>query len=543
MALPNSFDFLDDLFGEETNRSGSTGSISDHSSDSGHGSPFSTTENSPAASFPWESNKNDEFWGSLLDDLPADIGEDSDSSIVPSPVNESSLHDEPLNWTTESFLDEGMALEHNLMETDFSTNNINNITVDCNWDMDLSPLKNEAVPMNMISNVMTNTSQGLPTPASVASQAKTPHTQSSPVILKPVTFLKDSNGLIKTSDIKSHIKIGNNVFAIIQKGNILTTQKANPIKINLTQLPDIKKSTPQVLKNPVRHVKIEDHDYADAEVDDEEIDIVGTRGVSKGMGPGLVLTDEEKKLLELEEVSIPEDVALTKDEEKVLKKVRRKIKNKQSAMESRRRRKEYIENLERRVKHCTDLNHGLKKKVEKLSDENKSLLSQLKQLQTFVAASVQQSKSAQTGTCLAVLLLSFALFFLPFNPVNFGVDKSVGNVMPTDSSSPAFFRSRTLLDIEDHTEYEYHDNESSITNLPTHNDADAGNNSKLYTEEMRAHIEHLLAHEDSHLLESKLNAYINANDRKDFVGEDNVKLNKVNIVEIPNDEKREILSR
>lgn len=46
------------------------------------------------------------------------------------------------------------------------------------------------------------------------------------------------------------------------------------------------------------------------------------------MGPGLVLTDEEKKLLELEEVSIPEDVALTKDEEKVLKKVRRKIKNK-----------------------------------------------------------------------------------------------------------------------------------------------------------------------------------------------------------------------
>lgn len=147
--------------------------------------------------------------------------------------------------------------------------------------MDLSPLKNEAVPMNMISNVMTNSSQGLPTPASVASQAKTPHTQSSPVILKPVTFLKDSNGLIKTSDIKSHIKIGNNVFAIIQKGNILTTQKANPIKINLTQLPDIKKSTPQVLKNPVRHVKIEDHDYADAEVDDEEIDIVGTRGVSK----------------------------------------------------------------------------------------------------------------------------------------------------------------------------------------------------------------------------------------------------------------------
>ena len=46
------------------------------------------------------------------------------------------------------------------------------------------------------------------------------------------------------------------------------------------------------------------------------------------MGPNLVLTDEEKELLELENVVIPEGVALTKEEEKVLKKVRRKIKNK-----------------------------------------------------------------------------------------------------------------------------------------------------------------------------------------------------------------------
>lgn len=46
------------------------------------------------------------------------------------------------------------------------------------------------------------------------------------------------------------------------------------------------------------------------------------------MGPNLVLTDEEKELLELENIVIPEGVALTKEEEKVLKKVRRKIKNK-----------------------------------------------------------------------------------------------------------------------------------------------------------------------------------------------------------------------
>lgn len=48
----------------------------------------------------------------------------------------------------------------------------------------------------------------------------------------------------------------------------------------------------------------------------------------KGFGPGLELTDEEKKLLDLENMIIPEDCSLTKEEEKALKKVRRKIKNK-----------------------------------------------------------------------------------------------------------------------------------------------------------------------------------------------------------------------
>ena len=40
------------------------------------------------------------------------------------------------------------------------------------------------------------------------------------------------------------------------------------------------------------------------------------------------MTDEEKKLLDLENITIPEDAPLTKEEEKALKKVRRKIKNK-----------------------------------------------------------------------------------------------------------------------------------------------------------------------------------------------------------------------
>uniref|UniRef100_A0A3B4XDY1 Cyclic AMP-responsive element-binding protein 3-like protein 4 n=1 Tax=Seriola lalandi dorsalis TaxID=1841481 RepID=A0A3B4XDY1_SERLL len=66
-------------------------------------------------------------------------------------------------------------------------------------------------------------------------------------------------------------------------------------------------------------------------------------------------------------------------EERILKKVRRKIRNKQSAQDSRRRRKEYIDGLEGRYE---------------------SLLAQLRQLQSLIKQTV--SKGAQTSTCLLV---------------------------------------------------------------------------------------------------------------------------------------------
>ncbi|NXB57957.1 CR3L3 protein, partial [Struthidea cinerea] len=109
---------------------------------------------------------------------------------------------------------------------------------------------------------------------------------------------------------------------------------------------------------------------------------------SQGHFQELVLTEDEKKLLAKEGVTLPTQLPLTKYEERVLKKIRRKIRNKQSAQESRKKKKEYIDGLESRYR------------AQPLARGTKSLLEQLKKLQAMVVQS--SNKAAQTGTCLAV---------------------------------------------------------------------------------------------------------------------------------------------
>ncbi|XP_058028508.1 cyclic AMP-responsive element-binding protein 3 [Ahaetulla prasina] len=136
--------------------------------------------------------------------------------------------------------------------------------------------------------------------------------------------------------------------------------------------------------------------------------------VGRGMqfdSPPLVLTDEEKQLLEKEGITIPSHLPLTKTEERVLKRVRRKIRNKQSAQDSRRRKKVYVDNLENRVLACTSQNSELQKKVQLLQKQNTSLLEQLRKLQALIQHS--STKTAAASTCTLVLLFSFCLVLLP----------------------------------------------------------------------------------------------------------------------------------
>nr|XP_017533564.2 cyclic AMP-responsive element-binding protein 3-like protein 4 [Manis javanica]XP_017533565.2 cyclic AMP-responsive element-binding protein 3-like protein 4 [Manis javanica]XP_036870429.1 cyclic AMP-responsive element-binding protein 3-like protein 4 [Manis javanica]XP_036870430.1 cyclic AMP-responsive element-binding protein 3-like protein 4 [Manis javanica] len=159
----------------------------------------------------------------------------------------------------------------------------------------------------------------------------------------------------------------------------------------------------------------------------------------------LFLTDEEKRLLGQEGVSLPSHLPLTKAEERILKKVRRKIRNKQSAQDSRRRKKEYIDGLESRVAACSAQNQELQKKVQELERNNTSLVTQLRQLQMLIAQT--SNKAAQTSTCVLILLFSLALIILP----SFSPFQGLPEAGPEDYQ-PHGVISRTILTHKDMTE-------------------------------------------------------------------------------------------
>merc|ERR1712241_492474 len=112
-----------------------------------------------------------------------------------------------------------------------------------------------------------------------------------------------------------------------------------------------------------------------------------------------------------ENMKFPSHYPLTWEEERNLKKIRRKIRNKLSAQDSRKRKREYLDNMEDRVKACSDENQELKEKIKALESQNKTLAAQLRRLHQMVVNG--GLRHGQTSTALMVLLLSTALFLIP----------------------------------------------------------------------------------------------------------------------------------
>ncbi|KAM9836069.1 cyclic AMP-responsive element-binding protein 3-like protein 1 [Aulostomus maculatus] len=160
----------------------------------------------------------------------------------------------------------------------------------------------------------------------------------------------------------------------------------------------------------------------------------------QGSGP-LMLTEEEKRTLVAEGYPVPNKLPLTKSEEKALKRVRRKIKNKISAQESRRKKKEYVECLEKKVESYTSENSDLWRKVENLETANRSLLQQLQKLQSLISGKVVprscKMASTQTGTCLMMMALCFVLVLGSLSPCLSPLSLVTHSSSLSSSSSPS----------------------------------------------------------------------------------------------------------
>eukprot|EP00064_Thunnus_orientalis_P005589 superscaffoldBa00000553_g5603 len=174
-------------------------------------------------------------------------------------------------------------------------------------------------------------------------------------------------------------------------------------------------------------------------IEDSTLDSVEASKSDQFQFKEIVLSEEEKRLLAKEGVTIPTHMPLTKAEERTLKRVRRKIRNKQSAQESRKKKKVYVDGLENRVAICTAHNMELQKKVQMLQKQNISLIEQLRKLQALVKMSTL--KASTTSTCVMVFLLSFCLIIFPsVNPFGSSTEQK-------ELYTPSSIMSRTLRSV------------------------------------------------------------------------------------------------
>ncbi|KAL5275977.1 CREB3L3 family protein [Megaselia abdita] len=192
-------------------------------------------------------------------------------------------------------------------------------------------------------------------------------------------------------------------FKIINANGMKTSNVAT---IKPTFVKTAKPSAPIITIKP----EPDDSDSESIVVEDDYDDDDSYRGQAVN-GQRLSLDPEEKRLLIKEGITLPSHYPLTKHEERELKRIRRKIRNKRSAQESRKRKKEYVDGLEERVKQCTEENQSLMKRIKQLQSQNQNLATQMRKLQTLLTKGA--SKSTQPTTCLMVLLLSLALVAAP----------------------------------------------------------------------------------------------------------------------------------
>ncbi|GLV43102.1 Cyclic-AMP response element binding protein A [Carabus blaptoides fortunei] len=242
-----------------------------------------------------------------------------------------------------------------------------------------------------------------------------------PINIKDLKTIK----IINTNNLKA----GNIKFA---PSTVRQVKKISQISEQQVVTPLRKCDIEEVCNEEVSSQQSVDLD-ADIDIDSEPID---------GQYPLLLLTPEEKRLLNKDGIQLPCRYPLTKHEERELKRIRRKIRNKISAQDSRKRKKEYVDGLEERVKQCSEENRSLLKRIKLLQNQNNKLSTQLSKLQALVFKT--GTSRAHPATCLMIVLLSAMLVTLP-NLRNTGNSGNGGAVDKELNTLQQYVARRALL--------------------------------------------------------------------------------------------------
>merc|ERR1712223_397641 len=103
--------------------------------------------------------------------------------------------------------------------------------------------------------------------------------------------------------------------------------------------------------------------------------------IKKDKNTPIRLNRDEMRVYRKEGIRLPQKFPLSRMDEHNLKLVRRKIRNRMSAQESRKRKKNYVAELEAKVKAFSVEKNGFLKKIEQLEAQNMIFVNQLNQFQ------------------------------------------------------------------------------------------------------------------------------------------------------------------
>ncbi|KAF5276703.1 hypothetical protein FQA39_LY06507 [Lamprigera yunnana] len=341
---------------------------------------------------------------------------------------------------SSEFFDSVLSMEQSNFDSELDNGSFSNVDTDCGLSSDADELRmvNNSSPESAASStgyelndfiLLNNNIEYSVNSNSMINLINKPNElDKKPKIQIPSKlFINNPNGkkviVTKPISLKNNRKTLTNAKQVFRVQSISGNGRSVLLPFNVTKMKNIKiingkelqaeniKVTKIADPDLIKQAFVDTYEASSPDTFDDDSDSIETKSEPERQYPLLILSDEEKRLLNKEGISLPTHYPLTKHEERELKRIRRKIRNKISAQDSRKRKKEYVDGLEERIKQGAEEKKILMNRVKHLQQQNNRLIAQMNKLQALVF-NTSGTKATPT-TCLLIVLVSALLVSLP----------------------------------------------------------------------------------------------------------------------------------